>query len=44
MSIHAIDLIIGAVGSLPFMAIAGYVLRLEYSRRQRSKPEQNPIL
>ena len=32
MDVHTIDLIIGAVGSLPFLAIAGYVLWLEYKR------------
>jgi hypothetical protein len=35
MDIRTIDLIIGAVGSLPFAAMAGYVLWLEYTRRQK---------
>ena len=43
MDIRAIDLIIGVVGSLPFLAIAGYILRLEYKRGQRSgQLEQKP--
>ena len=35
MDIRTIDLIIGAVSSLPFAAMAGYVLWLEYTRRQK---------
>lgn len=37
MDVRTIDLLIGVVDSLPFLAIAGYILRLEYKRRQRSK-------
>ena len=39
MDVRKIDWIIGAVGSLPFVAMAGYVFWLEYTRWQKSKPE-----
>jgi hypothetical protein len=37
MNIAAIDWLIGIVGCLPFLTIAGYVLWLEHSRQQRAK-------